>query len=150
MTKVDLRTIVAVAAVLVAIYESQRKDAPAPAPAPQGLVLKGLFVGPTASDDAVSVAGLTSELADELEWDMRQPEPKIVSGQAWDDLRVAAREQRMRGVSIGARQPNVKAAIHKYLDEHAGVEGGPLDDAEKLKWIAAYRDIARAAEDASK
>ena len=152
MNRVDIRTVVTLLALVAAAFEYQKKAPapPGPAPAPVGLSLKGLFVGPTASDDAISVAAMTAELADELEWDGQQKEPKIVTGQAWDDLRVAAREQRMRGVSIGARQPHVRDAIHKYLDEKAGVKGGEMAAEDRVKWVMAYREISRAAEDAAK
>jgi len=39
-------------------------------------------------------------------------------------------------------------AIKGYLDQAAGVAGGPLPPAERSAWVAAYRDVARAAADA--
>lgn len=150
MIKVDIRTVVALVALALAASEYLRKPTPAPPPpAPSGLVLKGLFVGPTASEDAVAIAGMCAELADLLEWDGALEQPRVQTGQAWDDLRNRLREARMRGVSIGARQPHARDAIHKYLDQTAGVNGGEMPAELRLKWINAYRDISRAAEDAS-
>ena len=59
-------------------------------------------------------------------------------------LRVAAREARLKGDSIGARQPHLRDAVGKYLDEHAGNDGGPLTPEERSAWVAAFRDVARA------
>lgn len=149
--KVDVRTVIAIAAVALALFQALDRGAPAPPPAPSsGLVLAGKFVGPTASDDAVAIAGMCFELADKLELDGREPSPKIVSGQAWDDLRTAVRSSRMRGVSIGERQPHARDAIHKYLDTAVGTAGGPMGEDVRVKWVNAYREIARAAEDASR
>jgi hypothetical protein len=44
----------------------------------------------------------------------------------------------------------VRDAIHKYLDEKAGSKGGEMAPEDRVKWIMAYREISRAAEDASK
>lgn len=151
MNRTDPRTLIAIAAVVFALWQYQQDGRqPAPPLPPQGFSLNGLFVGPTASEDAVSIAVMTAELADQLDWDSRQASPKVVTGQAWDDLRIAVREQRMRGVSIGQRQPHVRDAIHKYLDEKAGSKGGEMTPEDRVKWIMAYREISRAAEDASK
>lgn len=126
------------------------KTPPAPTPEPAGLSLRGLFVGPTAADDAATLAALCDEIAAVIEWDGEQDRPRLKTGVALDDLRVAAREGRMRGVSIGDRQPHVRKAIHDYLDEKIGVGGGPVDKDQRARWVKAYRDVARACEDATK
>jgi hypothetical protein len=69
---------------------------------------------------------------------------------AFDDLRIAAREARLRGESLGSRQPKVKEAIHTYLDETVGTSGGPVTPADRAKWVAAMQDISRACADAAK
>lgn len=123
---------------------------PGPSPAPAGLHLRGLFRGPTASEDAATIGALCSELADEIEWDGRQAEPFLKSGVAFDDLRQRARELRCRGVSIGARQPAARDAIKVYLEEQVGTAGGPVTPEARAKWVAALRDIGREATDAAR
>lgn len=122
---------------------------PAPGPAPGGLNLRGTFVGPDASDDAATVSALMDELAAEIEWDGMQPEPIIRTGVSVDELRQRARELRCRGVSLGEKHPRAREAIKAYLDSTAGTSGGPLTAAQRAAWVAAYRDIARAAADAA-
>lgn len=126
------------------------KTPPAPAPEPAGFSLRGLFVGPTAADDAATLAALCDEIAAVIEWDGEQDRPRLKTGVAFDDLRVAAREGRMRGVSIGDRQPHVRKAIHDFLDEQIGIGGGPVDKAQRAKWVSTYRAVARACQDATK
>ena len=137
--------------VAFAILESGKPPAPAPGPAPVvGLDLRGKFVGTDAAADAASVAALLEELAGQIEWDGQQPEPRLRTGAAFDDLRRAARELRTRGVSLGARQPAVRDAIKAFLDAEAGTEGGPVDAASRAKWVRAYRSVAQAAEEATR
>lgn len=133
-----------------AAFLEMRSASPRP-PAPEGpLVLRGLFVGPSAGSDAMVIATLSSELADQIEWDGNQSDPMLKSGVALDSLRTRAREFRCRGESIGDRQPRVRAAVHAYLDDVVGESGGPIDAAQRRKWIEAYRTISRAATDAAK
>jgi len=128
--------------------------APAPTPAPPSpdaaLVLRGTFVGPDAAADAATVAALMDELAAEIEWDGMQPEPLIRTGVAVDELRQRARELRCRGVSLGEKHPRAREAIRAYLDQAAGTSGGPLSGKERSAWVAAYREVARAAADAAR
>jgi hypothetical protein len=123
---------------------------PAPAPAPAGLHLRGLFRGPTAAEDAATIGGLCSELADEIEWDGRQAEPFLKSGVSFDELRQRARELRCRGVSIGARQPAARDAIKVYLEQEVGTAGGPVTTEQRAKWVAALREIGREATHAAR
>lgn len=123
---------------------------PAPGPAPGGLNLRGTFVGPDAAADAATVSALMDELAAVIEWDAMQTDPLIRTGVAVDDLRQRARELRCRGVSLGEKHPRAREAIKAHLDAAAGTSGGPLTPAQRAAWISAYRDIARAAADASR
>ena len=130
-------------------------DSPAgPTPAPQpdgGLSFRGLFIGPTAAADAASLAALCDEIAGTIEYDgSRDGGPRLKSGVAFDDLRVAARESRMRGESLGARQPHVRDAIHQYLDKAVGSSGGPVTPEQRSAWVAAYRELGRACADAAR
>lgn len=139
--------------VLVALYWSlpaRPAPQPTPAPAPDGFNLRGTFIGPTATDDAATLAALCGELADIIEQDGMKPEPRLKSGLAFDELRIAAREGRCRGESIGQRQPHARDAIQKFLESQVGVSGGPVGPKERATWIAAYRELARACSDAAK
>ena len=135
----------------LAMMAAERMPAPPPPPDPEGrLQLRGMFVGPTAGDDAITIACLCAELADVIAWDGKLDKPRMSTGVAFDDLRIAAREARMRGVSIGERQPHVRDAIHEFLDEQVGVSGGPVSDEDRQAWVAAYREIARSANAATR
>lgn len=122
--------------------------APTPAPpAPDAAIdLRGMFVGPDAAADAAAVSAHFAELADELEWDAIQTEPLYKSGVAWDELRTRAKAMRWKGVSLGEKYPRAREAIREYLDRTAGTSGGPMSPAQRSAWIAAYREIARAAD----
>lgn len=117
---------------------------------PTAFSLRGRFVGPHAGHDAAAVACLCAEVADCIAWDGEQPEPMLKTGTQFADLRRRARELRMQNDSIGNRQPHVREAIKQYLDEHVGVDGGPVDAASRGRWVAAFREIGRAASDALK
>jgi hypothetical protein len=149
----NARYLIAAACVVAGVVSwfSERDRSPTPAPPePESFSLRGKFVGPSAADDAACLFGLTSSLADILEWDGMQANPRIVTGVQVDDLRRAAREMRLRGESIGDRQPAVREAVHKYLDENAGTSGGPIGPQERSAWVAAFREIGRAAADVAR
>jgi hypothetical protein len=152
LPKVDARQAVA-AALLAAAAASwawqPKADAdPTPAPPAGPIVLAGKFVGEHAAEDAAAFASLCDELAGCIEWDETLADPRLTTGVAIDGLRVAAREARMKGVSIGERHPLVRQAVHEYLDQPdvLGPAGGPLTPDQRSKWKAALRTIARAAE----
>lgn len=145
----------AVAALLVAaaisfipLRSSNPEPAPAPTP-PDAFSLRGTFTGTTASQDASTVSEMCAALADCIEYDGNN-EKRLKTGAAFDDLRIAAREMRCRGESIGSRQPQARDAIHKFLDDAVGSSGGPVTEQDRAEWVAAFRDIARAAANVSK
>lgn len=146
---------VAVAALLVAAAISfipLRSSNPVPSPAPippDAFSLRGTFTGETASQDALTISEMCAALADCIEYDGNN-EKRLKSGAAFDDLRIAAREMRCKGESIGARQPQARDAIHKFLDDSVGSSGGPVTEQDRAEWVAAFRDIARAAANVSK
>jgi len=151
--RVTVQHVAAAALVLAAIVASLPggDSAPEPPPSPAAdLVLVGRFVGPTAAADAATLAALSDELASEIEWDGTQADPLLKTGVAFDELRTRARELRLRGESIGARQPQVRDAIHTYLDRSVGVSGGPVTAEQRATWVAALREIGRAASDAAR
>lgn len=136
-------------AVLALPSWGRRDDTPTPAPDFGPLSLKGDFRGETASSDASTVGNLLLELADEIEWDGSQSEPSFVTGSQIDQLRKAARVMRCRGESIGDRQPVARDKIASYLESHVGTDGGPLTPETRALWVSAFRDVGRAASEAS-
>lgn len=137
-----------VAALMAMWWRAPADTGPTPVPVPESeFSLRGRFVGPTAGADAQLLEALCDEIASCIETDGMKEQPRLTSGVAMDDLRVAAREGRMRGESLGNRQPHVRDAIHHYLDQAVGVAGGPVSPEQRAKWITAYRNIARAAAD---
>ena len=136
---------------LFAWMVGDRRQSPTPAPGPSdGLVLRGKFVGSTAAADAATLAAFADELASEIEYDAMQAEPFYKSGVAFDELRTRARVLRCRGESIGERQPRVREAIQAFLDTAVGTSGGPVGPEQRSAWAAAYREIGRAAGEATR
>lgn len=155
LQKLDARHYAAGLLLAVALLSWSRPadSEPTPAPEPDNaeLSLRGLFVSPSAAEDAQLLSALCEEIAECIEFDAnREGGPRLTTGVAFDDLRVAARESRMRGESLGARQPHVRDALHKFLDERVGHSGGPVSPEQRSRWVAAYREIARAADNATR
>ena len=142
----------ALLAVAAFVYAGRSTNDPTPAPpAPDaGLDLRGTFGGPDASADAATVSALFDELAAEIEWDGMQAEPSIRTGVAFDELRARARQLRCRGVSLGDKHQRARDTIKDYLDRTAGTSGGPLTPQQRSAWVAAYREVARAAANAAR
>ena len=138
------------AAAAIAFLPSKQAPAPTPAPAPpDAFTLRGKFIGPTAGSDSSIMAELCGSLADCIEYDGTHDQ-RLKTGVAFDELRIAAREMRCRGESIGARQPQVRDAVHKFLDDAVGSSGGPVTPESRAAWVAALRDLSRAAADVTK
>jgi hypothetical protein len=153
--EIQRRHLAAGALILAAVVAYWQQAAPAPGPAPEPapagpLDLRGLFVGPTAAEDAATIAALCGELADEITWDGTQEAPYLKTGVAVDELRHRAREFRCRGVSIGARQPAARDAIAAHLERAVGVAGGPISEEQRAAWAGAFREIAEAAANVTK
>jgi len=144
----------AAAALLVAaaIAFMPQKATPTPQPVPvppDAFTLRGKFIGPSAASDAATFSALCDGLASCIEYD-GQHDQRLKTGVAFDELRIAAREMRCRGESIGARQPQVRDSVHQFLDAAVGSSGGPVTPESRAAWVAALRDLARAAADVSK
>jgi len=132
--------------------DSAPQPTPAPTPAPDArIVLRGKFSAhPEAALHAAQIKSLFGEIAHELEWDSMQDSPSWTTGQAMDDLRVRAFDMRLKGVSLGDIHPRVREAVKAHLDAVVGTSGGPLTPQKKAEWIAAYREIERAADEAAR
>jgi len=150
-TRAILVAALALGCVASYVMNSGNDTAPPPSPEPSGgLVLRGLFVGPSAASDSITLGCLCDSLADAIEWDGQQPEPRLKAGAAFDDLRICAREARLRGDSIGARQPKARDEIERYMVAQLGTDGGPVDAGKRSAWVKTFREIARAATNATK
>lgn len=137
-------------AAVIAFAPQRQAPTPTPAPAPpDAFTLRGKFVGPTAAEDASVMSALCGELAECIEYD-GQHDQRLKTGVAFDELRIAAREMRCRGESIGARQPHVREAVHKFLDDAVGSSGGPVTPESRAAWVSALRDLSRAAADVTR
>lgn len=136
------------AAVLVSGENQFVPSPPAPSP-PDRPAITLRFTGPTAQSDAKLLAAYFREIADELEWDGKQDKPWFNAAVHFDALRVRARVARIKGSSIGDRQPEVRDAIGAYLTEQLGTSGGPVDAAQRAKWVVAFREVARACDAAA-
>ena len=142
------RTIIGLAIIGAAVLLSRQDEPgpapPGPAPAPQPLALTVTFTGETAKADAALLGAYFAELSDEIAWDSKRPEPLLKAGVHFDALRTRAREARLRGASIGDRQPTARQQIGDYLTATLGTSGGPVDAAGREKWVTAFREVARA------
>lgn len=132
------------AVAFVSLMAPPAPPAPKPEP-PEAFSLTGKFVGASASEDAATLAALCDELARIIQADGEKETPRLKTGIQLDELRVAAREGRTRGISIGARQPKARDAIEQYLNDAVGVSGGPVDAEQRAKWVDAFFEISRAA-----
>ena len=133
-------------AVLAAAVEFwPRSASPVPAAA---LDLRGKFIGPSAAEDAAAFAGLCHGIAEALAADASKPTPRITTGVHVEDLRIAASEGRFLPRSLSRDQPHAVAAAGRYLDDVAGTSGGPLAVDARQRWVEAFRELARAAEEA--
>jgi hypothetical protein len=146
-----IRVVLAGVLLVLGLAAWRGERTPQPTPAPGGeLELRGKFVGPEASEDAATTAALCEEIASEIEWDSMQAEPFYTAGIHFDTLRTRARQLRCRGVSLGEKHPRARDAVEAYLVEKLGKSGGPVSPEQRAAWIAAYREIARAAADAAR
>ena len=137
-------------AAAIAFMPSKATPTPQPVPVPpDAFTLRGKFIGPSAASDAATFSALCAELADCIEYDGSHDQ-RLKTGVAFDELRIAAREMRCRGESIGARQPQVRDAVHKFLDDAVGSSGGPVTPESRAAWVSALRDLARAAADVAR
>lgn len=142
--KIRLALLVGVVFLLV-ISSRPGGQIPTPEPPPGELDLSGAFNGETAADDAATVSCLAGELADVIEYDQMQPEPILKTGITLDELRKRSRAFRCDGESLSDKHPELARRVGVYLDEKLGNNGGPVSTEQLGRWIAAYREIERAA-----
>lgn len=136
--------ILAIAAAAAAMEFAPRQAAPAP---DATNTLRGKWIGPHAAEDAAAFAGLCRGTADALENDGTKQQPRITTGVQMEDIRIAAAEGRFLPRRLTQEQPHAVAVAGRYLDEHAGTSGGPLDGESRGRWVKALRELAKLAED---
>lgn len=146
-TKYVLAAALAGGAVLAACVEFWPRPNPRPAPA-AGLNLRGKFIGSAAATDASAFSAICDSIADALELDGKSTTPRISTGLQLEDLRVGTSEFRFAPVPLRDRQPHVRAAVGRYLDEVAGKSGGPLDPVARARWVSCFREVAQASREA--
>jgi hypothetical protein len=145
-----LAAVALLVAAAIAFMPSKAAPTPQPVPVPpDAFTLRGKFIGPTAAADASTMSALCGELAECIDYDGKHDQ-RLKTGVAFDELRIAAREMRCRGESIGARQPQVRDAVRKFLDDAVGSSGGPVTPESRAAWVAALRDLSRAAADVTR
>lgn len=140
----SVRTLIGISLIVAAVVLARQDKPGPPSPPPSPLAITLQFSGETARSDATLLAAFFSELADEIEADGRLEKPLLAAGVHLDTLRTRARIARVRGQSIGDRQPAVRDAIGGYLTTTLGTSGGPVDAPQRAKWVSSFREIARA------
>jgi hypothetical protein len=103
-----------------------------------------------ASRDAKRFGKLCASLADDIEDDAKLQSPFFKTGVQLDELRRRARIYMFRGTSLSAKYPGLPVAVDTLLTARVGTSGGPIDNEQRRKWVAAFRELAAAGEEASK
>lgn len=129
-------------------------DKPAPAPAVADLDLVSVFGG--SADDAqarthaMGAACLADAMADVIEFDGRAEKPRLASAGAVEDYRVQMLSYCNRGWRYDALYPGFGSTVGGFLDRRIGTDGGQAVSGEqRVKWVNAYRDLAKAARHAA-
>ena len=91
-------------------------------------------------------ATICSSVADYLEYDGTRSEPLIKTGVQIDELRRALRQTRTKGWSFLASYPDLAKPLEDYLSAQLGTSGGPIDAAQRAKWVTAMRQVSVCAE----
>jgi len=124
-----------------------------PMPKPPGPDMVAVFAKndnrPEAKLHAHILGLIMSSMAEYIEYDGQRKEPRINTGVQIDDLRLALRENRMKGWSFTQKYPDVGAAIEELMDAEVGTSGGVLTDAQRKKWVDAFRKLSKCCEYAS-
>ena len=137
--------LIAIAAALY--FFSAPSRSPEPTPATE-IDLSSAFQGDRAAEDAATLSSMADEIANVVEWDGAQAEPVLTSGKSLDQLRTRTREFLCRGESLGERHPKMRQIVGDFLESKLGVAGGSITPEQRAAWVAAYREVARAARNA--
>jgi hypothetical protein len=93
---------------------------------------------------------ICTSVAEYLEYDGTRQEPLIKTGVQIDDLRRALRQTRTKGWSFLTKYPGLEGELETFFTRHLGTSGGPIEKAERDKWVAALRQVSACAEYAAK
>ena len=140
------RLAVLLLAVAAGLYWFSAGSSPDARPEPAAeLDLTAAFQGASAPQDAATVATMADEIANVIEWDGQQDQPALATGHAIDQMRTRTREFLVRGQSLGERHPRMRQLVGEYLEAKLGTAGGNVTAEQRAAWVAAYREVARAA-----
>jgi hypothetical protein len=99
-----------------------------------------------ASQHAHVFATICGTLADYIEDDGKREGPLIKTGVQVDEFRRSLRQTRTRGWSFLAKYPDLSRALEDHLTTQLGTSGGPLDAAQRAKWVATMRQVQACAQ----
>ena len=144
----------AIIVVVVVLWVSSGRGCSVPSVAPQPPAGPDLVKAFAANDNrseaaqhAHVFATICSSVADYLEDDgKRKPEPLIKNGVHVDELRRSLRQTRTRGWSFLVKYPDLGKVIDDHLTAELGTSGGPLDSAQRDKWVKAMRQLQACAQ----
>lgn len=145
MKRAHIAALMLVAAAALYWWAGGRQSPPPPPPPAAEIDLTSAFSGPTAGEDASSLAAMCEAVADMIEWDGAQPEPLLSTGKALDQLRTRTRQFQFRGQSLGDRHPKMRQIVGDFLAAHLGSDGGKVTVEQRAQWVSTYREIAKAA-----
>lgn len=91
-------------------------------------------------------ATICGTLADYLEDDGKRTDPLIKTGVHVDEFRRGLRQTRTRGWSFLAKYPDLGKALEDHLTNQLGTSGGPLDAAQRAKWVTTMRQVQACAQ----
>lgn len=91
-------------------------------------------------------ATLCESIANCIEYDGKQPKPRITTGVQLDDLRLTMRQMRMGGWSFLTKYPELKDSVEKFLTDEVGTSGGPINETQRGKWVSAMRKLQACAQ----
>jgi hypothetical protein len=103
-----------------------------------------------ARQDALTFAGVNGVFAACMNLKDEQGGPAYRSGKSLDNLRHAIREAATGGWSFVERYPALKPILEKHFTDAVGTDAGPLDDAQRAKWIEAAKQLRDSASFAAK
>ena len=112
-------------------------------PHPNGPDLYAVFRkgddNPTNVKWARDFAKLCHENAHAIEFDGSQEEKHLKTGRALNNVARMTRYFQKDGVSYQTQYPDLKGVLETFLNAAVGTDGGPITDAERAKWVTAFR-----------
>lgn len=94
-----------------------------------------------AAAHARTFAAICGSVADYLEYDGTREQPLIKTGVQVDEFRRALRQTRTRGWSFLAKYPDLGRSLEDFLTQQLGTSGGPIDKAQRDKWVSVMRQV---------